>query len=99
MTLHLAGWNFTVHEDEGSMQVIDVMIPDFPHAKASALQQYKPGSAVADFRPLSEEELKGAVPVGSFGKWISVNEPREKAKEPPFSDLWPHVEMVNFVPK
>lgn len=99
MTLHLAGWNFTIHEDEGSMHVIDVMIPDFPQAKASALQQYKPGSTVADFRPLSEEELKGAVPGGSFRKWISLNEPREMANEPGFSDLWPQVEMVNFVPK
>ncbi|HUQ35021.1 MAG TPA: hypothetical protein VM144_01455 [Aestuariivirga sp.] len=99
MTMHLAGWNFTIHEDEGSMHVIDVMIPDFSQAKASALQQYKPGSAVADFRPLSEEELKGALPVGSFRKWISLNEPREEANEPGFSDLWPHVEMVNFVPK
>jgi hypothetical protein len=99
MTMHLAGWNFTIHEaglNEGSMHVIDVMIPDYLQAKASALQQYKPGSAVADFRPLSEEELKGVVPVGSFRKWISLNEPREKAG---FSDLWPHVEMVNFIPK
>ncbi len=99
MTLHLAGWNFTIHEEEGSMHVIDVMILDFLQTKASALQQYKPGSAVADFRPLSEEELKGAVPIGSFRKWISLNEPREMPNEPPFSDLWPHVEMVNFVPK
>ena len=87
MTLHLAGWNFTIHEDEGSMHVIDVMIPDFPQAKASALQQYKPGSAVADFRPLSEEELKGAVPVGSFRKWISLNEPREKRPDSLISGL------------
>lgn len=78
------------------MHVIDVMIPDFQQAKASALQQYKAESAVADFRPLSEEELKGAVPVGSFRKWIPLNEPRETAG---FSDLWPHVEMVNFAPK
>jgi hypothetical protein len=99
MTLHLAGWNFTIHEDEGSMHVIDAMIPDFLQAKASALQQYKPGSAVADFRPLSKEELKGAIPVGSFRKWISLNEPRNEANEPGFSDLWPNVEMVNFVPK
>jgi len=102
MIMHLAGWNFTIHEaglDEGSMHVIDVMTPDFLQAKTSALQQYKPGSAVADFRPLSEEELQGAIPVGSFRKWISLNEPREKANEPPFSDLWPHVEMVNFIPK
>ena len=99
MTMHLAGWNFTVHENEGSMHVIDVMIPDFLQAKASAFQQYKPGSAVADFRPLSEEEVKGAVPVGSFRKWISLDEPREKTNEPGFSKLWPQVEMVNFVPK
>ena len=63
------------------MQVIDVIIPDFPQAKASALQQYRPGSAVADFRPLSEEELKGAVPVGSFRKWILLNEPRETGRD------------------
>lgn len=102
MTMHLAGWNFTIHEaglDEGAMHVIDVMTPDFLQTKASALQQYTPGSAVADFRPLSEEELKGAVPVGSFRKWISLNEPREEANEPGFADLWPPVEMVNFVPK
>lgn len=96
MTLHLAGWNFTIHEDEGSMNVIDIIIPDFLQAKALALQQYKPGSAVADFRPLSEEELKGAVLDGSFRKWISLNESSEK---PGYSDLWPHVEMVNFVHK
>ncbi len=81
------------------MHVIDVMIPDFLRAKASALQQYKPGSAVADFSPLSEEELKDAVAVGSFRKWISLNETREKANVSGFPDLWPHVEMVNFVPK
>jgi hypothetical protein len=99
MTLHLAGWNFTIHEHEDTMHVIDVMIPDFVQAKASALQQYKPGSAVADFRPLSEEELKGALPVGSFRKWISLNELRQKASESEFSDLWTRVEMVNFGPK
>ena len=99
MTMHLAGWNFTVHEHESSMQVIDVMIPDFMQAKTSALQQYKPGSAVADFRPLSEEELKGALPVGSFRKWISLNDTGEKIEQPAFADLWPNVEMVNFIPK
>jgi len=66
--MHLAGWNFTIYEegtDGGTMNVIDVMAPDFFQAKASALQHYKPGSTVADFRPLSEEELQGSIADGS----------------------------------
>ena len=100
--MHLAGWNFTVHEeglDEGTMNVIDVMNSDFFQAKMSALQQYKPGSSVADFRPLSEEELEGSIAAGGTRKWISLNEPRETTKEPTYLDLWPDVEMVNFAPK
>jgi hypothetical protein len=99
--MHLAGWNFTIYEEGiegGSMNVIDVMASDFFQAKASALQHYKPGSTVADFRPLSEEELKGSIAEDGTRKWISLNEPREN-KEPKYPDLWPHVEMVNFVPK
>jgi hypothetical protein len=100
--MHLAGWNFTIYEegtDGGSMNVIDVMASDFFQAKASALQQYKPGSTVAEFRPLSEEELQGSVSEGGMRKWIALNEPRETADEPKFPDLWPEVEMVNFTPK
>ena len=100
--MHLAGWNFTVLEDgaEGSsMNVIDVIAPDFFQAKASALQQYKPGSTVADFRPLSEEELQGSIIEGGLRKWISLNKPPATQAEPKFPDLWPNVEMVNFTPK
>ena len=99
--MHLAGWNFTIYEEGiggGSMNVIDVMTPEFFQAKASALQLYKPGSTVADFRPLSEEEFQGSIAVGCTRKWISVNEPRE-TKEPKSPDLWPNVEMVNFTHK
>ncbi len=100
--MHLAGWNFTIHEEgiEGSsMNVIDVMTPNFFQAKALALQQYRPGSTVADFRPLSEEELQGSVTEGGTRKWIAVNEPHETTEVPKFADLWPNVEMVNFTPK
>jgi hypothetical protein len=99
--MHLAGWNFTIYEEGtegGTMNVIDVMAPDFFQAKASALQQYKPGSTVADFRPLSEEEVQGAIADGGTRKWIPLNE-TDKTAEPPFPDLWPKVEMVNFTPK
>jgi hypothetical protein len=99
--MHLAGWNFTIYEegtDGGRMNVIDVMASDFFQAKASALQHYKPGSTVADFRPLSEEELNGSIPDGSTRKWIPLNEMHQTA-EPRFPDLWPDVEMVNFTPK
>lgn len=95
--MHLAGWNFTIYE-ESTMNVIDVMASDFFQAKASALQHYKPGSTVADFRPLSEEELQGSIADGSTRKWIPLNETYQTA-EPRFPDLWPDVEMVNFIPK
>jgi hypothetical protein len=65
--MHLAGWNFTVYEDEmdkGTMNHIDVQNPDFFQAQETALQQYKPGSTVKDYRPLSEEELKDWVGKG-----------------------------------
>ena len=100
--MHLAGWNFTIYEEGpegGSMNVIDVMTPEFFQAKASALQQYKPGSKVAEFRPLSEEELQGSISEGGTRKWIALNEPRATADEPKFPDLWPDVEMVYFTPK
>jgi hypothetical protein len=99
--MHLAGWNFTIYEegtDGGTMNVIDIMASDFFQAKASALQHYKPGSTVADFRPLSEEELRGAIPDGGTRKWIPLNK-MHQTTEPPFPDLWPKVEMVNFTPK
>ena len=99
--MHLAGWNFTIYEEGtegGKMNVIDVMASDFFQAKASALQHYKPGSTVADFRPLSEEELQGSIPDGSTRKWIPLHETHQTT-EPPFPDLWPDVEMVNFTPK
>ena len=100
--MHLAGWNFTIYEegiDGGSMNVIDVMTPEFFEAKASALQLYRPGSTVADFRPLSEEELQGSLGEGGTRKWITHNEPRQTLDKPKFPDLWPNVEMVNFTPK
>ena len=100
--MHLAGWNFTICEygvDGSSMNVIDVMLSDFFQAKASALQQYRPGSTVAEFRPLSEEELKDSLAEGGTRKWISLRETREKTEEPKFPDLWPDVQMVNFAPK
>ena len=99
--MHLAGWNFTICEygvEGNSMHVIDVMLSDFFQAKASALQNYKPGSTVADFRPLSEEELQGSIAEGATRKWISLNKPSE-TEDPKLPDLWPNVEMVNFVPK
>ena len=97
--MHLAGWNFTIYEEGtegGSMNVIDIMASDFFQAKASALQQYRPGSTVADFRPLSEEELKGTIAQGGSRKWIPLH---GKIDKPTFPDLWPNVEMVNFTPK
>ena len=100
--MHLAGWNFTIYEEgaeEGTMNVIDVMASDFFQAKASALQHYKPGSTVAEFRPLSEEELQGSIAEGGTRKWIPLHAPREIADAPKFPDLWPDVEMVNFTPK
>ena len=99
--MHLAGWNFTIYEegtDGGTMNVIDVMASDFFQAKASALQHYKPGSTVADFRPLSEEELQGSIVEGGTRKWISLNKQSE-TEETKLPDLWPDVEMVNFIPK
>ena len=62
--MHLAGWNFTIYEEGvegGTMNVIDVMNPEFFQAKSTVLQLYRPGSTVADFRPLSEEELQGSI--------------------------------------
>ena len=100
--MHLAGWNFTIYEEgteEGTMNVIDVMASDFFQAKASALQHYKPGSTVAEFRPLSEEELQGSIFEGGTRKWIPLNEAHHSAAAAPFPDLWPNVEMVNFTPK
>jgi hypothetical protein len=100
--MHLAGWNFTICEegvDGSSMNVIDVMAPDFSQAKASALQQYKPGSTVADFRPLSEEELQGSIIEGGMRKWIPLNKPLDNLVQPKLPELWPDVEMVNFTPK
>ena len=100
--MHLAGWNFTIYEegtDGGIMNVIDVMASDFFQAKASALQKFKPGSTVADFRPLSEEELQGAISEGGTRKWIPLNDRHQPTEVPPIPDLWPDVEMVNFTPK
>ena len=100
--MHLAGWNFTIYEagaEGGRMNVIDVMASDFFQAKASALQHYRPGSAVADFRPLSEEELQGSIGEGGTRKWIPLNEAHHPPAAPPFPDLCPNVEMVNFMPK
>ena len=99
--MHLAGWNFTIYEEgpeRATMNVIDVSASDFFQAKASALQQYRPGSTVADFRPLSEEELQGAIAEGGTRKWIPLKKTIE-TQEPNFRDLWPNVEMVNFTPK
>ncbi len=79
--MHLAGWNFTIYEEGtegGSMHVIDVMASDFFRAKASALQHYKPGSTVAGFRPLSEEELQGLLSEGGTRKWIPLHETHER---------------------
>lgn len=100
--MHLAGWNFTVHEEgveRGTMNVIDVNNPDFFQAQELALQQYKPGSKVVDFRPLSEEELEGSIAKGGSRKWISLNEPLHQADGPEFPDLWPNVKIVNLIPK
>lgn len=100
--MHLAGWNFTICEYgvEGcTMNVVDVMLSDFFQAKASALQQYRPGSTVAEFRPLSEEELKGSIAEGGTRKWIFLHAPHVISEEPKFPDLWPDVQMVNFVTK
>ena len=100
--MHLAGWNFTIHEEGvngGTMNVIDVRTSDFFKARDSALQQYKPGSTVADFRPLSEEECLGSLVPGSSRKWISVNETPERADIQEHPDLWPLVTVVNFITK
>jgi len=100
--MHLAGWNFTIYEqgaEGGSMNVIDVMTSDFFEAKASALQHYKPGSSVEDFRPLSEEELQGSIAEGGTRKWIPLNEAHKASEVARIPHIWPNVEMVNFTPK
>jgi hypothetical protein len=100
--MHLAGWNFTIledHQSANSMNVIDVKIPDFFEAQELALQQYKPNSKITYFRPLADEELSGAIKVGSFRKWIPLGESDCKAETQPLTDLWPNVERVNFVSK
>ena len=93
--MHLAGWNFTIYEEgpeRATMNVIDVMASDFFQAKASALQHYRPGSTVADFRPLSEEELQGSIfESGGTRKWIP------SIRLITLRQL--NVEMVNFTPK
>jgi hypothetical protein len=100
--MHLAGWNFTILEEDQTrnmMNVIDVKIPDFFEARERALQQYKPNSKVADFRPLSEEELSSSMAVGTFRKWIPLQESVREENELLLPDLWPNVQMVNFAPK
>ena len=100
--MHLAGWNFTIYEEGtegGSMSVIDVMTSDFFQAEASALQQYKPGSTVANFRAISEEESEDSISPGGSRKWISPNKHVETVEESKITNSWPNVYMVNFVSK
>lgn len=73
--MNLATWNFTILEEVwgGSMNVIDVMISGFFEAKAATLRLYKPGSTVADFRPLSEEELqRSKFIISKSSSWVKL---------------------------